>query len=180
MKRAISGLPPALLCVAMLGCSEQAQERRELAQAPAVQPLLLSNLPRSDLPGPAPGAHVVYVPAYSRVFLGSERTASLSVSLSVRNTDDRHPIELTSVRYYDSHGNLVQDYLEGVSVGLAAMATASQPIEIFDRRGGEGANFIVEWTSAVPVSEPIIEAVMVSGGREGISFVSRGSALERP
>ena len=164
----------------MLACSEEAQERRDLAQAAAVAPLLVSDLPRSDLVGRAPGAHVVYVPAYSRIFAGPQRVFELAVSLSIRNTDDRHPIELTSIRYYDSGGDLVEDYLEGSSVELAAMATATQPIAVIDRRGGEGANFIVEWISRAPVSDPIVEAVMISSGREGISFVSRGVEIERP
>jgi hypothetical protein len=174
------GVLPALFGVAMLACSEAAQERQALAQAAAAPALLVSDLPTSDLAGRAPGVRIVYVPAYSRIFLGHERAVELGVSLSIRNTDDRHPIELTSIRYYDSRGDLVEDYLDGVSVELATMATATQPVAMIDRRGGEGANFIVEWTSKVPASDPIVEAVMISSGLEGISFVSRGSEVQRP
>ena len=168
----------ALFAVVLLACSEEAQERREISAA-AAPPQQVSDLPRSPLTERVPDARVVYVPAYSRIFTDVDRVTELAVSLSVRNTDDRHPIRITSIRYYDSGGNLVADYLDGVSAELARMATATQPVSLVDRRGGEGANFIVEWTSAVPVSDPIIEAVMISGGMQGISFTSRGIEIER-
>ena len=109
-----------------------------------------------------------------------DRVVELAVTLSIRNTDDRSPIELRAIRYYASNGELIEEYLTDGPVELAPMSTGTQPMSRVDRRGGEGANFIVEWTSTAPVSEPIIEAVMVSGGTQGVAFVSRGREIRRP
>jgi len=169
----------ALVALATFGCSQEARERREVHANPEPA-LLVSDLPRSASTGAERQVRTVYVPAYSRVFLDRNHVVELAVTLSIRNTDDRNSIELTAVRYYASDGELVEEYLAEGAVELAPMSTGTQPLATADRRGGEGANFIVEWTSAVPVIDPIIEAVMVSGGMQGISFVSRGSELRRP
>jgi hypothetical protein len=45
--------------------------------------------------------------------------------------------------------------------------------------GGVGANFIVGWQAAAPVSAPVIEAVMIStASQQGMSFVSPGRVIE--
>jgi hypothetical protein len=47
-------------------------------------------------------------------------------------------------------------------------------------QGGSGANFIVEWTAATTVSEPVVEAVMISAqAGQGISFLSPGRVIKR-
>ncbi|HPQ54459.1 MAG TPA: DUF3124 domain-containing protein, partial [Spirochaetota bacterium] len=47
-----------------------------------------------------------------------------------------------------------------------------------DTFGGSGANFIVKWSAAVDVNNPVIEAVMIgSRQQQGISFVSRGRVI---
>jgi hypothetical protein len=179
----VIGMKSAMLVVlAMLvasACSEADRERRRV-YAISEPALHLGDLPESAEEERTRGPHVVYVPAYSRLFLDSDQVMQLTVSLSIHNTDDRSPIALTSVRYYTSRGKLVREYLHEGSVELAPMATVTQPVRRADRSGGEGANFIVEWTSAEPVSEPIIETVMASGGMQGFAFVSRGRELPRP
>jgi hypothetical protein len=45
--------------------------------------------------------------------------------------------------------------------------------------GGVGANFIVEWIAEKEVSEPVVEAVMISAAsNQGISFVSPGRIIK--
>ena len=44
-----------------------------------------------------------------------------------------------------------------------------------DRRPGMGANFVVDWAADGPISEPVVEAVMIgTQGNVTYSFVSQG------
>ena len=116
----------------------------------------------------------VYVPAYSHIYSGNrEMHALLTVTLSVRNTDPHHAIEILSVDYYDTNGNLLINYLSS-PILLNALGTARYIISQKDRSGGSGANFIVTWKSKKPVNTPIIETVMI-GSRS--SFTSRGKEI---
>jgi len=94
----------------------------------------------------------VYVSIYSHIYSGVKgRPFALSATLSLRNTNLKIPITLTSVKYYDSDGKL----------------------------GGSGANFIVVWKSDQKVNPPIIEAVMIgTHSGQGISFASRGQVIK--
>ena len=121
----------------------------------------------------------VYVPIDSQIYVGSaRRTFELTATLSLRNTDRREPIVVQSVTYFDSGGSAVREYLEGPSL-LSPMATADFVIERKDTAGGSGANFLVEWGAEDPVTEPLLEAVMIGqAGAAGISFVTQGRVVE--
>ena len=119
----------------------------------------------------------VYVPVYSHIFSEGGQAYLLEATLSIRNSDPNQQITIESVRYYDTKGQLVEDFIEG-SVALGPLETTSFLVEKSDARGGSGANFIVVWNAVEPVYEPIIEAVMVgAAGVHGISFVSPGRPL---
>jgi hypothetical protein len=120
----------------------------------------------------------IYVPAYSEIFFGSSnQTMELTVTLAIHNTDLDTPIIIQSVRYFDTEGALVQDYVSE-AVELAPLATIGFVIPDSDTKGGWGANFIVEWGAEQAVYEPIIEALMVSSqGTHGISMISEGRIL---
>jgi hypothetical protein len=122
----------------------------------------------------------VYVPAYSEVFFGSEDTsADLAVTLAIHNTDFNSPIIIQSVRYYDTDGNVVLDYVED-PVEISPLATSGFLVEEGDRSGGWGSNFVVEWVAEEPVHEPLIEALMVSTvGLNGISMISLGRVISQ-
>jgi hypothetical protein len=121
----------------------------------------------------------VYVPAYSEIYFGNERTLDLAITLSVRNTDFNHPIILTSVRYYDTHGQLVREYLPQPN-RLGPMASTDFFVAEHDDTGGTGANFIVEWVAEEPVYEPVIEALMLTTvTNQGISFISPGRVISQ-
>ena len=124
----------------------------------------------------------VYVPAYSEVFfVNTERTWDLAVTLAIHNTDPNHPIAITSVRYYDTDGNLVTEFIDQ-RAELRPWATKGIVLERTDKTGGVGANFIVDWEASDPVSEPVIEAVMVStSGTQGLGFTApRRVISQRP
>ena len=122
----------------------------------------------------------VYVPVYSHFVIGTgEKTFpfELSVNLSIRNTDPEHPIQVSSVDYYDTDGALVRRFVEE-PVTLKKMASTSFVIAMSDKTGGEGANFLVKWSAKGDVSEPIIESVTFgSRGTHGLSFVSPGKVI---
>lgn len=124
--------------------------------------------------------HTLYVPVYSHIYSQNARSViNLTATLSIRNTDATQPIRISSVRYYDSDGNLVRTYVRD-PVRLNPMASVDFVVDENDTSGGSGANFIVEWSSAQTVTEPVVEAVMIStASAMGISFTSPGRVLER-
>ena len=120
----------------------------------------------------------VYVPIYSHIYSGTRaRPFDLVAILSIRNTNLKFSIAIVSVKYYNSAGKMVKDYL-GAHVELNALAATRYIISEDDKTGGSGANFIVSWKSDKPVNPPIIEGVMIgTHSGQGISFVSRGQVI---
>lgn len=121
----------------------------------------------------------VYVPLYSHIYHGDrERPFNLAATLSIRNTDPKQEITLTSVDYYDSNGNLLKKYVEK-PMELKKLATIRYIIKSSDKSGGSGAKFIVRWESREPVNIPLIEAIMVNARvGQGMSFTTRGQAIK--
>lgn len=120
---------------------------------------------------------VVYVPAYSHVYHGKGYPHLLTITLSIRNTSLADEIVVKSVRYFDTKGAEVKSYF-AKPFRLAPMETTEVLVEKEDATGGSGANFLVEWYSDQPVTEPIIEAVMIdTSSQQGISFARRGSVI---
>ena len=121
---------------------------------------------------------IVYVPIYSHIYSGLKgRPFELAATLSIRNTDPKHPIMLMSVKYFDSDGKLVKEYLDQPAE-LKAMATTRYILTEGDTTGGSGANFLVKWQSKTKINPPLIEAVMIgTRSGQGISFVSRGQVI---
>ncbi|MCU0526032.1 MAG: DUF3124 domain-containing protein [Elainella sp. Prado103] len=120
----------------------------------------------------------LYVPVYSQIYTwAQDRTIDLTTTLSIRNTDAAHPLILTAVDYYDGNGQLVRKYLEQ-SVELGSLAATNFVVPQTDASGGLGAFFMVEWVTQIPVSDPVIESIMVNtSGNQGISFVSAGRVI---
>ncbi|WP_414756697.1 DUF3124 domain-containing protein [Anabaena sp. CCY 9910] len=121
----------------------------------------------------------IYVPVYSHIYhYNRQEVFNLAATLSIRNTDLSKPIIITSVRYYDSNGKLVKQYLER-PIQVDALASTDFFINKSDTSGGLGANFIVEWIAATAVSEPIVEAIMIGTDfQQGISFTSPGKVIK--
>lgn len=121
----------------------------------------------------------IYVPVYSHIYYENQnKLVDLSATLSIRNTDLSNPIIIASVRYYNTDGQLIKPYLEQ-PVELGSLASTDFVVARTDTSGGSGANFIVEWIATKNVSEPIMEAVMISAvSSQGISFVSPGRVIK--
>lgn len=173
----------ALLALLLAACSGDGQLQRA---APADTALAVDAGPPPPLSaallaGDSAGrGQLVYVPVYSQIYYrDARRVIGLAVTLSVRNTDPERAIDITQVRYYDSAGRLLHSYVRQ-PVRLGPMASKEYVLGERDARGGAGANFLVEWTAAEPVTEPVVEAVMVSTySGQGISFTSTGRPLRR-
>lgn len=127
---------------------------------------------------PLSAGQTVYVPIYSHIYSGVKgRPFDLAATLSIRNTNLKHPITVLAVKYYDSDGKLVKDYLKEPTQ-LNALVSIRYIITEGDKTGGSGANFIVVWKSEQNVNPPIIEAVMIgTHSGQGISFLSRGQVI---
>ena len=119
----------------------------------------------------------VYVPVYSHIYADGGKPHLRETTLSIRNLDPKRAISIKSVKYFDTGGSLIKEYLDGEK-RLGPLATTAFLVEKRDTRGGSGANFIVVWDAEEPVYEPLVEAIMV-GFSEGnsISFTSPGRAL---
>ena len=136
--------------------------------------------PAVTVPSESATSGTIYVPVYSTLYLGVTNRAStvdLGVTVSVRNVSATQPITLDWVRYYDSVGKEVRNYLEHAST-LPPLGSVEFVIQRSDSVGGPGANFLVRWHAAAKVDEPLIEAIMLGqSGNAGISFGSRGRTL---
>lgn len=98
--------------------------------------------------------------------------------LSIHNTDRYHSITITQADYHGISGKLLKSYMNEKRV-LKPLETLNIVIEERDASGGTGANFIVSWTAVEEVTEPIVEALMVSTrSSSGISFTTQAKVLE--
>ena len=120
----------------------------------------------------------IYVPAYSHIYSGNKEVEFLlTVTLSIRNIDPMHLIEITLVDYYETQGKLLKKYIDK-PVTLKPLESLRYIIPQKDKSGGSGANFIVEWHSDKPVNRPIIESIMIgTQSTQGVSFTSRGREI---
>lgn len=106
----------------------------------------------------------LYLPIYSHMLYGnvsskgSPSKVLLSALVSIRNTDPKRPVRVSSARYYDTHGKFLREYLPA-PVTLAPFATHELFVELHDESGGSGANFFIVWDAAEAVNPPLVEAV---------------------
>jgi len=123
----------------------------------------------------------VYVPAYSHIYSGNRaRPFLLTVTLSIRNIDPTHRIEISLADYYETQGRLLKKFIDKPLI-LEPLGSERYIIPERDESGGSGANFIVEWSSDKLVNPPIIESVMIGAqSSQGISFTSRGREVLSP
>jgi hypothetical protein len=120
--------------------------------------------------------HVIYVPTYSHVRHGKGTARRLATTLSVHNISFRDSILIHKVRYYNTEGRVVRDFL-AEEVHLQPMQTYQVSVSPKDTTG-LGANFLVEWEARAGVPAPLVEAVHWSTSPTvGTSFVTRGTQL---
>jgi len=130
-----------------------------------------------EAPRPSRG-QLLYVPVYSELPYGDRgKTLNVAATLSIRNTDPEHPVEVRRADYHDAQGRLLRRYLEA-PVSLAPLASTRVIVKESDRTGGVSASFVVEWTAAQAVSPPLVESVMVStASSQGISLTGQARVI---
>ncbi len=132
----------------------------------------------SSLPIDVVAGQTLYVPIYSHVYQIEGSRLPLSATLSIRNADVSRSLTIRTVRYYDTRGDMVRDYLPQ-PIELRPLGSTDFFVSARDTRGGSGANFLVEWVAAEPVHPPVVEAVLV--GRHGVgtaAFVSKAVVID--
>ncbi|MEZ4327086.1 MAG: DUF3124 domain-containing protein [Polyangiales bacterium] len=147
--------------------------------APTDEPV--ADPPPEAEPAGGPRLRTVYVPAYSVLPRGTnlDRSALLSVLLSVRNVDSTATVTLTHVDYFDTSGHRVRRYLDAPR-RLRPLETAEFTVETNDATGGSGANFLVYWEGPSDAHPLLTETVMVGHlGSGHVAFTSRGVELDR-
>jgi len=120
----------------------------------------------------------IYVPAYSHIYFGNtERPFFLTITVSIRNVDPKHTIDIAKVDYFETQGTLLKEYLDK-PITLEPLESLRYIVPENDKSGGSGANFIVEWKSERAVNPPIVESIMIgTQTQQGVSFTSRGQEI---
>jgi Protein of unknown function (DUF3124) len=164
-----------LYILVLTSCGTQQAERQAGSHPTpgSTQPATSTEVDEKQIVG-----QTIYVPIYSHIYTRDKtRVINLSATLSIRNTDAQNQIRINSVRYYDTNGRLLKEYVDR-PLTVVPMASTDFVVAEEDTSGGVGANFIVEWSASVEVTEPVVEAVMIgTASQQGISFLSTGRVI---
>lgn len=167
----------AIFAIAFASCSAQTTSQKQQSKIKPEASLRAVTLDKTKVVM----GQTVYVPIYSQIYHHNSQNhvMNLSATLSIRNTDLANSIIITSVRYYNTDGQLIRQDIKS-PVELKPLASTDFFIAADDTSGGAGANFIVEWVALKTVYEPVIEAVMIStSSNQGISFISPAKVIKQ-
>lgn len=116
-----------------------------------------------------------YLSVYSEIYSYSpETTFPLTATVSIHNTSTTDSIYITKADYYNTHGELIRNYIDK-AIFVQPMESLQIVISETDETGGTGANFVFDWLTQNEDTEPFFEAVMIStSGQQGMSFTTKG------
>ena len=176
LPRILSATAVWIALIVLAHCSSSPERRPDPAGLVTPEGASVS---ADSLPEDVVAGQTVYVPVYSHIYSRDTRmTFDLTVTLSIRNTDREAAIFVTRVDYHDMGGRVVREYLDS-PLRLDALASTDFVIEESDRTGRSAPSFIVEWIADRPVSQPVVQAVMIGTmSQQGISFLADGVVLE--
>lgn len=145
---------------------------------------LAATLAAAQAPAPKSTGQTLYLPIYSHLWHGdSDRSGQpaktlVSVSVSIRNTDTRQAIRITSAQYYNTDGKKLREYLSAPKL-IGPMGTYELFVPRNDDTGGSGANFVITWKADKPASVPLVQGLHANmpAGRS-IAFTT--AAVELP
>ena len=107
----------------------------------------------------------IYLPVYSHLYHGEVNPKTgkpsetlVSTHVSIRNTDMKTAMKITSARYYNTDGKLLREYLPAPRT-IPPLGTHELFVPRSDSSGGSGANFIIDWNTERPVNPPLVEAL---------------------
>lgn len=165
-----------LICFILSSCDN----KQTIDNLPIVVPNIPINTESIELSSdfqPVIG-EIIYLPIYSNIYHSNQkRLHNLGITITVHNTDLENNIIIKSFKYYDTQGNLIENYIQN-PVSLKPLASTNLFIADNDTRGGIGSNFLIEWVADQKVSSPKAEAIMLStASTQGISFTSQGKVI---
>ena len=107
----------------------------------------------------------LYLPVYSHLYHGevSPKTGKpsetlVSTHVSIRNTDPKLAIRISSARYYNTDGKLLREYVPAPKT-IPPFGTHELFVPRSDSSGGSGANFVIDWSAERPANPPVVEAL---------------------
>lgn len=127
---------------------------------------LFSNLALGQGSAVRSSGQVLYLPIYSHIWHGDvdsktrPKKTLVSVSVSIRNTDPRKPISVTSAQYFDTDGKRIREYIATPRM-IGPMGTFELFVPRSDDTGGSGANFVIAWKADSNTNAPVVEALHV-------------------
>ncbi len=164
----------ALVIAALLSCACSRQEPAETGTKQTgnfnADTLQIKDSDTNKVKG-----QVVYVPIYSNIPYSEKKLIDVSAFMAIHNTDLGHSIRITKVLYFNNDGFLVKTFSKSEIV-LGPMGATNFFIPKSDQ-SGTGANFLVEWIADQPVSEPLIESIMLSEPNMTFSILSKGKVV---
>lgn len=166
-----------LIAVLLSGCADKKSEDIQHMAAPVnFDPASLSVTEPADsfLTG-----QLLYMPVYSNIpyHIVGVSEFDMSAFVAVHNTDLFNPIKITKALYFDTHGKPVFDFLTKGDVILEPLATRDFYVP-YEDKSGTGANFLIEWVSDKPVSEPLVESITISlKPNQSVAFLSKGKVI---
>jgi Protein of unknown function (DUF3124) len=120
--------------------------------------------PAQEAP-PLSSGQALYLPIYSHLYHGEVNPKTgkpsetlVSTHVSIRNTDMKTAMKITSARYYNTDGKLLREYLPAPRT-IPPLGTFELFVPRSDSSGGSGANFIIDWTAERPINAPLVEAL---------------------
>ena len=134
--------------------------------------LAATGLARAQEGIPTARGQTLYLPIYSHVYHGNlDRKGQpdkvlLSALVSIRNTDPKRSMKLTSARYYNTDGKLLREFVPAPRA-IGPFGTVELFVERHDESGGSGANFMIAWEAEAPMNPPLVEAIhaFIDGAR---------------
>lgn len=166
-----------LVAVLMTACiSKKTDDQKHAAATATFDPgmLTVTEPVDSGLTG-----QLLYMPVYSNIpyHIIGVNEFDMSALVAIHNTDLFSQIKITKALYFDTKGKPVFDFLTEGEVVLEPLETKDFYIP-YEDKSGLGANFLIEWTSATRVSEPLIESITISlKPNQSVAFLSRGRVI---
>ena len=140
--------------------------------------LFVSGAGAQEARAPSKG-QTLFLPIYSHMLYGNLGRAGkasyalLSALVSVRNTDPKRSLRVSSAKYFDTHGKLLGERL-AAPVVLPPLATLELFVELNDASGGSGANFVLRWDAENAVNPPLVEALHANlDGGKAVVFTTQ-------
>ena len=123
----------------------------------------------------------VFVPMYSSDLENTSLSESylFNTQLSLENTDNKNPIFIDNISYYNSAGQKVEEYSDS-SLVLNPLEKKEILIASNELMANQTSSFIVEWQAIDSNSRPLIQGVMLGKEKStGLSYINKGKVIMR-